>query len=173
MRRPDRDCGKRGKSLKEIQKHQESEHQGEEVVRSREVCKHWRQGKCFKGNWCMFSHVGHQEKQNVNSNSTTSTWTPACKQGERCDWMAKGSCRYFHKGVGVQKPSSQRAQTHPRPRQSHGNEDSRQHKECHFQDRCTKPSCPYKHSSRKNFQSQQVQSHNRIRVVNMNGRFNQ
>ena len=123
----------------------------------------------------MFSHVGHQEKQNVNSNSTTrtSTWTPACKQGESCDWMAKGSCRYFHKGVGVQKPSSQGAQTHHQPRQSHEKQDSRQSKECHFQDRCYKPSCPYKHSSSKDFPSQRRQSHNRIRVVNINGRFNQ
>ena len=163
------DCGKNGKSLNEIKKHQEAEHKEDEFERSREVCKHWRQGNCFKGNRCMFSHVGHQQKQTVNSNSTSSTWTPACKRGESCEWMAKGSCRYFHKGVGVQKPSSQGAQSHHRPSKS---QESRS-KECHFQDRCYNPSCPFKHSKTTNFSAQRGQGHNRVRVVNNNARFNQ
>ena len=103
------DCRKCGKSLNKIKKHQKAEHKEEEVEKSKEVCKHLRQGNCFKGIRCMFSNVGHQRKQNPNSNSTlttrTTTWTPACKQGESCEWMAKGSCRYFHKGIGVIRKS--------------------------------------------------------------------
>ena len=109
------DCGKRGKSRDEIKKHQAAEHRVEEVERSREVCKHWRQGNCFKGNRCMFSHVGHQENQSSNFTSTprtsTTSLTPACKQGESCEWMAKGSCCYFHRGIGEQKPSSRTCRT--------------------------------------------------------------
>ena len=54
------DCGKAGKSKEEIRKHINDVHV-EERVRSREVCYHWRNGHCTKGDRCGFSHVGTQK----------------------------------------------------------------------------------------------------------------
>ena len=71
-----------------------------EVVKSKEVCFHWRRGHCSKGDSCRFSHVGHQ-KDNITG---TTKRTPACSNGSGCEWLKKGSCSFFHPRVGVQRP---------------------------------------------------------------------
>ena len=71
-----------------------------EVVKSKEVCFHWRRGHCSKGDRCRFSHVGLQKKDSTE----TKKRTPACSNGSACEWLKKGSCSFFHPRVGVQRP---------------------------------------------------------------------
>ena len=161
-------CGHRGSSVKDIKRHQ-AEHESDQIVEvSKEVCKHWRKGHCFKGESCLFSHVGYQ--QNLNSNSTPkgsiNNWTPACHHGEGCSWLSNGNCRYFHKGVGVQKPSAEKSQQ--RPSQVQGRQNT---KMCHFNGRCTNAMCSFKHTSDKGFSQQRGQNRPHMRVQT-NGRFN-
>ena len=71
-----------------------------EVVKSKEVCFHWRRGHCSKGDRCRFSHVGHQNKDTTK----TAKRTPACSNGSACQWLKTGSCSFFHPSIGVQRP---------------------------------------------------------------------
>ena len=79
-----------------------------EQVKSRVVCRHWRRGKCFKGDICGFSHAGQQNKSLTTTKKTntskTNTRVPACKNGPTCDWLGKGTCSYFQPTIGVQRP---------------------------------------------------------------------
>ena len=100
------ECGLLGNTENEIKKHKKIDHKEFQEV-SKEVCYHYKQGNCFKGDRCKFSHVGYQKVNNSSSTwnkSTTRMWTPACTKGDECSWLARGACRYFHKGVGVQRP---------------------------------------------------------------------
>ena len=165
-------CAHRGSSIQEVKKHQADTHSDEVIEVSKEVCKHWRKGNCFKGNNCLYSHVGYQQK--VNSNDTpkqnTNSWTPVCRHGEGCSWLSRGNCRYFHKGVGVQKPASGKSII--RPSLPQGRQDSRKQKMCHFDRKCTNTMCQFKHSSDKGFPQQRGQNRPQTRVLT-NGRFNQ
>ena len=92
------DCGRVGKNENEIRKHIREDHV-EELVRSREVCKHWRRGKCDRGDQCGFSHVGHQSSASSTTSGNTqqkSTRKPLCLNGKDCDWNKRGHCRFFH-----------------------------------------------------------------------------
>ena len=166
-------CGKTAGSFNDVKKHQAEIH-AEVTHISKEVCKHWRKGHCTKGNMCLYSHVGYQQKSSSNTTTTTSTsnWTPACHHGEGCSWLAKGNCRYFHKGVGVQKPAPQGAQSSQRPSKTVGNPKAPQNKICHFDGRCSNPVCRFKHSSDEGFRSQRGQNRPQMRVLT-NGQFRQ
>ena len=146
------ECGHRAKTAQEIKQHQKNIHQ-QAVEVSKEVCKHWRNGNCFKGNQCMFSHVGYQRNKTTESTKVTNTtsWTSPCKHGSSCSWLEKGMCQFFHRGVGVQKPAG-RQQSQQSPKQ----QDSR--KLCHFNERCyNKPTCPFKPTSMVDFSQQRRQ----------------
>ena len=157
------ECGLRGKSAKEIRNHQAKNHKEEMSQISKEVCKHWRRGNCLKGNRCLYSHVGYQQSNPSTSTSKTNTsnWSPACRHGEDCSWLAKGSCRFFHKGTGVQKPVQFKQQNQSK--------DSRL---CKFNERCTNTMCRFKHTLAKGFHSQRLQEGPTIRIVS-NGRHSQ
>ena len=136
--------------------------------KSNEVCRHWRRGNCKKGDACGFSHVGYQIKENQEFQSTKSTrFTPACKHGQSCKWFAKGTCSYFHKNVGVQKPwsqnnvntnnhplnsqggyrRSQEVNTHNHPLTSKGGRQESGRTECRYGALCHKvPNCTFLHS---------------------------
>ena len=92
-------CGEVFQSSNAVKKHEDKEHPME-VVKSKEVCFHWRRGHCSKGDRCRFSHVGHQNKDTTK----TTKRTPACSNGSACEWLKKGSCSFFHPRVGVQRP---------------------------------------------------------------------
>ena len=92
----------------EIRNHT-SEEQDTGHEKSREICYHYRNGFWFRGESCRFSHVGHQREIKSGSTSrpgTARNCTPACTRGESCTWMAQGACKFFHRGVGVQKPNN-------------------------------------------------------------------
>ena len=60
------------------------------------------------GDQCNFAHVGHQQSRELRSTREKTTRVPACKHGSNCDWLRRGVCSYFHRGVGVQKPWEER-----------------------------------------------------------------
>ena len=93
------ECGEMIRGQHALKKHTDKEH-SIVVVKSKEVCRHWRRGHCHKGDRCSFSHVGHQD----NSAATKITKVPACSNGSDCDWLRRGLCSYFHPRIGVQKP---------------------------------------------------------------------
>ena len=157
------ECGHKEKSARDISNHQATKHRDAETEVSKEVCKHWRNGNCWKGNKCLYSHVGFQKSNSSKTTSKTNTsgWSPACRHGEGCSWLAKGDCRFFHKGVGVQKPAQSKQQTQ-----------SKEDRMCHFNDKCTNNMCRFKHSLAEGFQSQRRQQGQTIRVVK-HGRFSQ
>ena len=166
-------CGDTADSFNAVKKHQAEVH-AEVAYVSKEVCKHWRKGHCLKGNMCLYSHIGFQQKSISNSTPKTSTsnWNPACHHGEGCSWLAKGNCRYFHKGVGVQKPAPKGPQSLQRQNQASGNQNVPQKKMCNFDGKCTNPVCRFKHSSDEGFRSQRGQNRPQMRVLT-NGQFRQ
>ena len=97
------ECGQMCDSALEVKKHYDAQHKME-PVRSKEVCKHCRKGHCFKGDQCNFAHVGHQNVRDSRDTRENNTRVPACKHGSNCDWLKRGACSYFHRGIGVQKP---------------------------------------------------------------------
>ena len=156
------DCGMIFSSNNGVKKHQDEEHKME-TVRSREVCFHWRRGNCVKGNLCRFSHVGSQNHSRTIHTNTPNTRVPLCKNGASCDWLAKGSCSYFHPRIGVQKPwthkdngqggrqdrDSRSRQQPSRNQTQHGGRSFGQDNRpaCKFDGRCEKiPNCPDIHS---------------------------
>ena len=116
-----KECGLLANTENDLKKHMNNEHSEFPEV-SKGVCYHYKQGNCFKGDRCKFSHVGYQKRNESSSTwkqSTTTTWTPACTKGDGCSWLARGACRYFHKGVGVQRRAGQTGEsTQHRPRQT-------------------------------------------------------
>ena len=143
------ECGMLGNSEREIKKHMNIDHKYTQEV-SQEVCYHYRQGNCFKGDRCRFSHVGYQKSNNSSTwrQSTTRMWTPACTQGDGCSWLARGACRYFHRGV--QRPAKQfqksDERTQQRPNQTgHRGEGGRG--PCRYGGNCfRKETCGFSHS---------------------------
>ena len=123
-----------------------------ESEKSKVVCRHWRRGNCTRGDACGFSHVGHQLTPNSEVRSTKPTdYTPACKHGLSCKWLAKGSCSYFHNNVGVQKPwTHKEKQNQPhnsQPRRVTGDKQSSGRPECKYGAKCNKvPNCTFLHS---------------------------
>ena len=67
---------------------------GTHQEKSKVVCKHWRRGRCDRGNQCNFSHVGRQDTQSPVSQSTKST--VKCRNGLKCSFLARGRCNFGH-----------------------------------------------------------------------------
>ena len=89
-----------------------------------QVCYHFRNGFCFRGDSCRFSHVG-VIRNNSGSTSTSgmvNNWIPACNKGVGCSLLARGACKFFHSGVGIQKQDS----AHQRTNQTSGRPQGRQ-----------------------------------------------
>ena len=107
------ECGMLANTAAEIKSHMSREH-STVIEKSKEICYHYRNGFCFRGDSCRFSHVGHQKGSLSGSTSRPATarnWTPACTRGESCSWLARGACKFFHRGVGVQRPDKSQQNT--------------------------------------------------------------
>ena len=101
-----KECGMLANTGAELKRHMSQDHMISQE-KSKEICYHYRNGFCFRGNSCRFSHVGHQRGSTSGSTSSPGTdrhWTPACTKGESCSWLARGACKFFHRGLGVQRP---------------------------------------------------------------------
>ena len=124
------ECGQFFTSTKDVRTHHQEEHQMERV-KSREICYHWRRGRCDRGDACRFSHAGRQESNGSEITRKNNT-VPACKNGSSCEWLRNGKCSYFHTKVGVQKPwnNNRRDQGASLPRHEEGRrQGSRTHQE--------------------------------------------
>ena len=78
-----------------------------------------QKGLLLWGDSCKFAHVGYQQRNKSDSTSTTSTernWKPACTNGEGCSWLARGACKFFHRGPGGSEAGPDPAQTKPSQR---------------------------------------------------------
>ena len=107
------ECGMLANTASKIENHMKKEH-NDWHEKSQEICYHYRNGFCFRGDKCRFAHVGYQKKNASGPTSKTSTdrnWTPACTKGEGCSWLARGACKFFHRGVGVQKANNTQLRT--------------------------------------------------------------
>ena len=107
-------CGMLANNAAKIRNHMSEEHDTD-GEKSREICYHYRNGFCFRGESCRYSHVGYQKESSSWSTprpSTVRNWTPVCtSRGESCRWLARGDCKFFHQGVGVQKPDNAQQNT--------------------------------------------------------------
>ena len=85
-----------------IRKHITDSHIDEE--RSKTVCHHWRRGQCFRGDSCMFAHVGFQQQPSGKQFTTKSTNVleknvnskKSCHNGSTCIYLARNMCNYSH-----------------------------------------------------------------------------
>ena len=114
------ECGMLANTTAKLRNHIHKEHENW-VEKSQEICYHYRKGFCFRGDSCKFAHVGRQHRNRSDSTARPSTernWTPACNKGEGCSWLTRGACKFFHKGVGVQR----QAPTQHRPNQTNSNQ---------------------------------------------------
>ena len=150
------DCGKTGRSKEEIKKHISDVH-SEQRVASREVCYHWRRGKCTKGAKCGYSHVGHQDRPNSSFTQEKGTrMAKACQNGPACQWKERGHCMFYHQGVGVQKPREMFNVQGERQEQD-GHWGTRQksplrQKMCRHNEKCNRKStCKFFHTSSSGF----------------------
>ena len=118
-----KECGMLTDSGAEMKSHMNKDH-SQSMDKSKEICYHYRNGFCFRGDSCRYSHVGHQRGSTSGSTSRPGTdrhWTPACTKGESCSWLARGACKFFHRGVGVQRPHKPQHNTN----QASGNNENR------------------------------------------------
>ena len=122
-------------SQDDLRKHIADDH---ENTRSREVCRHWKAGNCFRGDRCMFAHVGYQDKSGA-SNSVSST---PCRNGRNCSWLERGHCKFGHRGSGEGARQSQSRQS---------SSQRRSEKMCWDNENCRKNFCSYKHVTRTDF----------------------
>ena len=107
------ECVMLANTATKIKKHMKQEHENW-IEKSQDICYHYKNGLCFRGDSCRYAHVGHQKKKKSDSTSSPSTdrdWTPACNKGDGCAWLARGACKFFHRGVGVQRPEHTQQRT--------------------------------------------------------------
>ena len=151
-----RNCNAVCISQADLKKHMKDDHEEEN---SRVVCKHWKAGKCFKGDQCKFAHVGYRAGQ--ESNSTRKESITPCRNGRSCSWLARGRCTFGHneeRSQGGRQPQSRREGNHIRSEQM-----------CWHNENCRRNHCPYKHTSTTDFPNLRISQGQRPQVWN-NGR---
>ena len=134
-------CERIFKTTDEVKKHAADEHRTKQN-KSHIVCRHYRNGNCFNCDRCEYSHVGFV-KNNLqpNQTSTNTQKTSTCRHGENCSWLARGTCGFYHRGVGVQKPihkASQQNQQDIRQSRPRGQQQTQSRQ----QQPSDTPSCP-------------------------------
>ena len=166
------ECGEMFSNLTDLMKHKDEAHKMEQVT-SRVICKHWKKGRCNKGDSCGFSHAGHQSTNPSSTTERNSTKLKACRNGPSCDWLKRGNCNFFHaqaKSQGGRQGRQQENQPQGGRQDSRaqgGRQDSRpqggrqdgrtqggrqkisqpDRDQCQFDGRCERiPNCPYIHS---------------------------
>ena len=76
-----------------MKEHVEGNQKNFESPNQNKICRHFRNGFCFKGDQCVFKH----SKSNQNS-------IPACRRGPQCIFWYQNRCKFFH--YGAQNPPS-------------------------------------------------------------------
>ena len=111
--------------------------------KSREVCRHWRRGKCNRGQGCNFSHVGQQDISGSQSQSAARAQEP-CRNGPSCSYLAKGRCKFDHHKAPMH---INRAPQQPRSNQQRGLRQQAERTQCRFGANCDRVvNCPHLHN---------------------------
>ena len=121
-------CDSGFEHLNELREHKKTNHKGQNkngIVSSALPCRFFAQGRCNRRQ-CQFSHKEQQQQNNKER-------VPQCSRGERCQFLAWGTCNFYHRGIGVQQPKIQQ------------NRQQTSMKKCHFQDRCWNQNCTFSH----------------------------
>ena len=58
--------------------------------RKRKVCRYFKNGFCFKGEQCAFSHIQPQNND-----------IQVCRRGQGCKFFYQNRCKFFHENAGV------------------------------------------------------------------------
>ena len=120
-----------------------------ERERSREVCIHWRRGRCDRGLQCNFSHVGRQDNPPSKHQSTSKTLKP-CRNGPACSYLAKGRCSFGHheqNGHKARDNSRRPSQSRDKVKSSRGRGQEAERLPCKFGRDCDRViNCPFIHS---------------------------
>ena len=148
-------CGNCFAEQKQLREHKKKDHMGQTFQGFTTVkaqCHFYLQGRCNR-NPCKFSH-NQQQQQHINQQhqqhiqpqqqNHQQQQSPACSRGQKCCFLAWGTCNFFHPGVGVQQPRKMSPQ----------NNMNRPNKKCHFQENCWNTDCAFDHedfSLRKEF----------------------
>ena len=162
------ECGEMFSRSTDLNKHKEDVHKMKQV-KSQVICKHWKKGRCNKGDTCGFSHIGQSNKTHSPTTERNSTRLPACRNGQSCEWLKRDKCNFFHaqaRGQGDRQESRAhggRQESQARGRRQEGRaqgggqegqaQEGRQkivqpdRAQCQFDGRCERiPNCPYIHS---------------------------
>ena len=142
-------------NILDLRKHKKEDHDEEE--KSKEVCRHWRSGNCFRGNSCKFSHVGFQSTSDLTRSGTTAASKP-CRNGNSCIWLARGKCHFRHQ--------EERGQDTRQNQSRQSNNQSRSEQICWYNENCKRNPCPFKHMSSKDFPNLSRNQNQRIPVWN-------
>ena len=117
--------------------------------RSREVCRHWRKGRCDRGSHCNFTHVGRQDSHQTKHQSTSKTLKP-CQNGPGCSYLAKGRCSYGHHETNGHQARDQNRRpslSRDKVQSSRGKGQEAFRMPCKFGRDCDRViNCPYIHS---------------------------
>ena len=108
------------KTVDDVKRHAADEHRSNKD-KSKIVCRHYKNGNCYKGDRCDYAHVGFVTNNSQEKHNSVNTKKASmCRHGDSCSWLARGVCGFFHRGVGVQKPhrnaSQQKQQETGQPR---------------------------------------------------------
>ena len=118
-------CGQKFHNKSKFREHAAECSEAFEIVNV-SLCRYFANGFCRKGNFCMFSHT--KSRQN----------TPLCRNGQACQYKARGFCRFSHQSQErmhriqriFQEPSRTESQT----------------KRCFYMEDCRRvPNCPFSH----------------------------
>ena len=103
------------------------------------ICRYYLNGNCWRQDLCRFVHDVSKKTERQN--------TPPCRIGKQCIYLARGTCKYFHRNVGVQVPKSSEQFYHKNSiRNSEEHKKSSARSWCKFQEDCKRtPNCAYKH----------------------------
>ena len=118
--------------------------------KSREVCYHWKRGKCDRGSQCNFSHVGFQDSSKSKQHSTRKTPEP-CRNGADCSYFSKGRCNFGHHTTDRHYPAEQTGRSRQlnrvRGQSDRGSRQEVNRARCKFGPDCDRVvNCPYVHS---------------------------
>ena len=142
------ECGMICDNISDLNNHVNNEHED----RSREVCRQYKRGNCFRGNNCKFAHVGYQ---NISENSNNSNGMKSCRNGANCRWHARGICKFKHDENQNQNNSPQTSQS-SQSRRLPGciNQTENNSRQCWYKNNCRRaPNCPFSHMSMTDFPS--------------------
>ena len=121
-------------------------------------CRYFKQGRCTKGDECLFKHFKSTykcekcsfeadkketlEEHIKNKHKERQTSNTLCKNGASCHFKAQNRCKFFHNENGNKNHTKKDVQEKTSAKEINYN---KKQLWCKFQDDCTKTDCKHKH----------------------------